>query len=578
MAMEPRSPPGKSTGEPGVAAIKHATLKYTRKIKKFAYLADGRGANHQLLVTYFGKLDDRWSKSPHLSSTKQRFALSYTFGKPHLCFCPFAAHEMWLESEGKSDQSEAKWVLNKAVEYESCLDFVVKTKSETSKSPSRLLFLRGVPSVEWLGIIGTKYKIDPEFFMRFLHFKFATNIFTNYSLPALPAATWNILELPIITTGRRKVVLGPLKQIEVDAMRREVKSNLQAHHDRLQENSELAVASSVVRDISIIDHIYFALEQRIWICLQPNISQNDSGNPRWSLIIWTDAGRTPGVKSILDLNLLPTEFQTGPTSLLPVIDYKGYAGLAAEKFESDDLVTPVNGAESTSQLCIGYGRTLHDDIMATDPLYALTEVFKVATASVNQYLNVIEQKLEEFTDDKTYDDLDVLTNLRYLKNLLYQQERQLKQVSSWLEPRETFDPSGWRTTGQENLKASQAFKSVIHRYEYLHTRVQTLQGYCKDAISDLMNMINSKEMKNSYKQSERIGKLTFLAFVFAPLSFTTSFFAMNIGLENLTLTKWFIVTVILLSTTFFVMFVDISSWMRMLRRKIHNLLRKAQYI
>ncbi|KJK91631.1 hypothetical protein H633G_04552 [Metarhizium anisopliae BRIP 53284] len=84
------------------------------------------------------------------------------------------------------------------------------------------------------------------------------------------------------------------------------------------------------------------------------------------------------------------------------------------------------GAEAASQLCDGYGRTLHEDVMASDPLYALTEVFNVTTAS---------------------------------------------------------------------------------------TRVQKLQAQCQDAISNLMNNIKLKEVRNSYEQSKRIGKLTFLAFL-----------------------------------------------------------------
>ncbi|KAH0591782.1 hypothetical protein MHUMG1_10481 [Metarhizium humberi] len=190
------------------------------------------------------------------------------------------------------------------------------------------------------------------------------------------------------------------------------------------------------------------------------------------VVVWTDAGRTTSVKSILDLNVLPKEFQTEATSLLHVIDYKPGTGLAAQRYTSLGHVYPIKGAEAASQLCDGYGRTLHEDVMASDPLYALTEVFNVTTASVNQFLNLIEHKLAGFTDDEHYDDFDMLSNLRYSKDVLYRQQRQLEQ-----------------------------------------TRVQKLQAQCQDAISNLMDNINLKEVRNSYEQSKRIGKLTFLAFL-----------------------------------------------------------------
>jgi len=135
--------------------------------------------------------------------------------------------------------------------------------------------------------------------------------------------------------------------------------------------------------------------------------------------VWTDTSRTPSVKSILDLRVLPTAFQTEGTSLAPVIDYKPGTGLAAERFTSHDHIHSVKGAEAASQLCVGYGQTLHKDVMATDPLYALTEVFNLATASVNQYLNLIEHKLIGFTDDEHYNNFDMLSNLRYSKDILY---------------------------------------------------------------------------------------------------------------------------------------------------------------
>ena len=116
--------------------------------------------------------------------------------------------------------------------------------------------------------------------MRFLHFKLGRDSMVNYSLPALPAATWNILELPIITIGERKVLSGLVDQAEIDNMRREARFKLQKHHDFLRGNDETTVASSVVRDIAIIDHSCFTLEQCVWICLQPLLTKETDG-ARW---------------------------------------------------------------------------------------------------------------------------------------------------------------------------------------------------------------------------------------------------------------------------------------------------------
>lgn len=185
------------------------------------------------------------------------------------------------EDDRKPNQSEAKSDAISAEEYISCKDFVTKISSEKSKPLGRLLFLRGFPSVEWLGLIGAKYRVDPEFFMRFLHFIPHQEAAINYSLPPVPAATWNILELPIITIGERKVLPGMVDQIEINNMRKEARQKLQRHHDLLRAHENISVASSVVRNVSIIDHSCFALEQCIWVCLQSHWTK-DAENVRWT--------------------------------------------------------------------------------------------------------------------------------------------------------------------------------------------------------------------------------------------------------------------------------------------------------
>ncbi|KAI0183806.1 hypothetical protein EV127DRAFT_376072 [Xylaria flabelliformis] len=549
--------PAKST----IISIKKAAVKYAELVREFAHLPDGRGANHALLMSFFGKLTSHWSSSQELPDDEEYFALAYIFDK---------------EDDAKHS-TEARWTLSKAVEYESCLKLVIKTSSETSKSRSRLLFLRGFPSVEWLGLIGARYRVDSELFMRFLHFKPGKDATPNYSLPALPTASWNILEIPIITIGEKKVLPGIGDQSEIQNMRKEARSKLQEHHHLLRGNDGVPVASSIVREVTILDHSCFALEQRIWICLEP-LRRKDSDSGRWTLVVWTDSGCTPSVKSVLDLNILPTAFQTGATSLLPVIDYKPGTGLAAQKFTSHGYVHVKQGAEAASQLCVGYGRTLYEDVMASDPLYALTEVFNMTTASVNQYLNMIEYKLAESSDHDHPEDFAKLSNLRYLKDILYRQQKQVEQVHTWLKLHQLVGGMGWRTVNEEDPKASHAAKSVVQRYEYLQTRVKTLQAECQDAISNLMNYINSKDVRNSYEQSRRVGKLTFLAFLFAPLSFTTSFFAMDIGLKNLNLRTWFEVTISLLVVTFLVLSIDTSGWTKLARDSIRSATTKAQYI
>ena len=101
--------------------------------------------------------------------------------------------------------------------------------------------------------------------------------------------------------------------------------------------------------------------------------------------------------------------------------------------------------------------------MASDPLYALTNVFNMTTAFVDQYLNMIEYKLADSSDhDHDHpEDFAKLSNLRYIKDILYRQQKQLEKVHDWLKLNQLLGGTGWRSVNEEDPKASHAAKSVI---------------------------------------------------------------------------------------------------------------------
>lgn len=51
-------------------------------------------------------------------------------------------------------------------------------------------------------------------------------------------------------------------------------------------------------------------------------------------------------------------------------------------------------AQSACQIPTHYGRFLHPSSAATDPFYALSEIFSIAGSSESQFLNMVEQKIK----------------------------------------------------------------------------------------------------------------------------------------------------------------------------------------
>lgn len=76
------------------------------------------------------------------------------------------------------------------------------------------------------------------------------------------------------------------------------------------------------------------------------------------------------------------------------------------------------------------------------------------------------------------------------------------------------------------------------------------------------------ESREAIDQAKRMGKLTFLAFIFVPLSFTTSFFGMNVkelDAKKVSIWMWLVVSVPILGLA--LSSYKIQFWKKLLLRK-----------
>jgi Mg2+ and Co2+ transporter CorA len=205
-----------------------------------------------------------------------------------------------------------------------------------------------------------------------------------------------------------------------------------------------------------------------------------------------------------------------------------------------------------SRLHLDFGHSLRMSLMAEDPFYALTEVFAIAATSQNQLLNMVEHKLAQHTQ-QSITDFDALPNLRYLKSVLLRQTEQTKQVCQSIQ---NIEDSKWpRSSGPA---ATRARNIVKQDYDHICEHARDLDRRCQEAITVLMSSVTIHDAKEAMAQASRVAKLTFLAFVFVPLSFTTSFFGMNFReLEDLSIWKWVAITLPIMLTTLVVLLVDV---------------------
>ncbi|KAJ4402237.1 hypothetical protein N0V85_005347 [Neurospora sp. IMI 360204] len=220
---------------------------------------------------------------------------------------------------------------------------------------------------------------------------------------------------------------------------------------------------------------------------------------------------------------------------LPVVLHRHKIALKSHLL-SQGILGP--SPRSAAHLPNDYGRSLHGAIMSQDAFYCLTEIFNFAASSQMEFLNLIDLKLDLYTSLPPEEDFKVLPNLKYSKKILYRYIQKTERVLESIR-NATNKESRWPRPTDQTEKARVTAQNIEHDFEHLLKRAQTLHSRTTDAITVLLSSISISESQRAIQQAEDMAKLTFLAFLFVPLSFATSFFGMNFKeLEGDKLSVW----------------------------------------
>lgn len=246
------------------------------------------------------------------------------------------------------------------------------------------------------------------------------------------------------------------------------------------------------------------------------------------MLVWLDSGSEGPER----FSAPPWIVKSPESYYLPVIQHKPNIALKHHLFEpntSEDMgpSDPSARQVSLASLPLNYGRSLRPGIKARDAFYSLTEIFQFAASSQQGFLNLIDIKLDSYTSQDSGREFETLPHLKYIKQILYRQIQKNKRILGSIENAHLHNwPRDETKSGHK--KALSATQSLEQDFQHLLDYAQALQTRTTEAISVLMSSISILEAQTARSQAQRIGKLTFLAFIFVPLGFTTSFFGMNV--------------------------------------------------
>ncbi len=97
-----------------------------------------------------------------------------------------------------------------------------------------------------------------------------------------------------------------------------------------------------------------------------------------------------------------------------------------------------------------------------------------------------------------------------------------------------------------------AYDPIIEDYLYLATTVQTYYDQLQAKIPIVTSLIQITDTRQSLREAANIKRLTNLALLFVPLSFTTSLLAMNDSINLYTLGLFLVLAIPLCSLVFII--------------------------
>ena len=286
------------------------------------------------------------------------------------------------------------------------------------------------------------------------------------------------------------------------------------------------------------DEWTYTLEQKISIYLK----RRGKG---WIAIAWLDCGRdlAEGPRgSWLDTAGTPHYFQTA-SRFEPIIQHLPKASL---KFQNTRTTAAVaDNDTSISQnlrlLPIEYGLSIEQpNLASTDAFYALSELLGLSLASESQFLNMIRTQIDKIVDPTSAQMQEPLNGLRRMKNLTDDHVQYLQitlqtvrnlTVPDWPKLQaKALDtgPFSLLSEGDRNVNSSRrSAEQTVSGCEHLSRLAEYLSRQCIEGTNIIMNCSMLEESRKSIRVNEYLARLSVLAFLFLPLTFTTEIFGMN---------------------------------------------------
>lgn len=213
------------------------------------------------------------------------------------------------------------------------------------------------------------------------------------------------------------------------------------------------------------------------------------------------------------------------------------------------------------------GRSRNSELMASDVLYGLNDIFCFFMRSEAHVLSFLASQIDKNSslqgDDSGVADAESLSNLLNCQKFLEGQIEEIQHVHDILSRRTAC---GWpRSDSDVTQDTAQRLEQDT---EYLMKKAHTLKKRVEVSIALFMNVASIGEARRGVSQNKALFRFTVLAAVYVPLSFSASIFGMNFtefGTGSLSLWVYFAISAPIFAISALYLFGN--TWVSFLRSK-----------
>jgi len=402
---------------------------------------------------------------------------------------------------------------------------------QTPRHGPRLFVGRGFPAPEAVSMLGAQLSLPPEFFLGHLDFSQCKKQYQPlYELPTVPSRQRNIAHVRLVTLAKERNESETLRSLAA----RRTFAEQKTQEFEYQLYSDKRYGATRFRRTNVHNSRVFSVEQTVSICV---MHDEQKGWSSMSIDRFTDPLADFSEAIVLqDQGHSLQPFRDLPWSSCSNVEFI-HTIPYNDAPVSNDSVEPVSSRDCPRMHSlhpydpvVDWYTTCPEDqeLIARDPFFLVGQLLLTSALSWNQSLNFVEENIRgcQFAFSK---DADLaLEQLRYNISFVDRARSYLRDNLAAID-QASFQP---QTCLNDELLEKAARKNrdmLIKDHEWIINRCNSLISRCEVISGSLMSMASLEASQRSIQESYHINRLTKLAFIFIPMSFTASVFGMNVA-------------------------------------------------